>query len=298
MFAKFCAVLLAVMAAATLGLSTPALAQVAPVDPDGSITNPVAPTPAQAPQDNTRGPSTAAGPTGPTGPTGAGSQSTGQASINLDINGLTQKPSQSLLIIMLLTVMSVAPALLMMLTSFTRIIIVLTLTRNALGIQSIPPNQVLTGLALFLSLFIMAPVFTQMNNEAIQPFIKGELTQAQAYEVGVQPLRKFMLAQTRSEELSLFVKASANSAPATPETVSMQALIPAFILSEIKTAFIIGFVVFIPFLVIDIIVSSSLMAMGMMMLPPQTISLPFKLLLFVLVDGWGLVVKSLLGSFA
>lgn len=298
MFTRILGTLVALLA--SLALTTPAAAQVAPVDPDGSVTNISPPTPVQAPaEDNVSGPNNAAGPAGPTGPTGAGSQgASGEASINLDINGLTNKPSQSLLIIILLTVLSVAPALLIMLTSFTRIIIVLTLTRNALGIQSIPPNQVLTGLALFLSLFIMAPVFTEMNDQAVQPYIRGELTQAEAYEKGSQPLRKFMLEQTRSDELTLFVKASTNAAPESPETVSMQALIPAFILSEIKTAFIIGFVIFIPFLVIDIIVSSSLMAMGMMMLPPQTISLPFKLLLFVLVDGWGLVIRSLLGSFS
>ncbi|HKY75249.1 MAG TPA: flagellar type III secretion system pore protein FliP [Acidimicrobiia bacterium] len=222
-----------------------------------------------------------------------------QASVSLDLGGVGGKPSQSLLIIVLITLLAVAPALLIMLTSFTRIVIVLSLTRNALGLHTIPPNQVIVGLAMFLSFFVMSPTFGDINREAIQPLLKGEKTQAQAYESAVTPLRTFMLKQTRKGELAMFsAAANGGKRPDKPEDVGLAALIPAFILSELKTAFIIGFVIFIPFLVIDIVVSSSLMSMGMMMLPPVFVSLPFKLLLFVMVDGWGLVVRSLLKSFA
>jgi flagellar biosynthetic protein FliP len=222
-----------------------------------------------------------------------------KASISLDLGGVGGKPSQSLLIIVLITLLSVAPALLIMLTSFTRIVIVLSLTRNALGLHTIPPNQVIVGLAMFLSFFVMSPTFGDINRDAIQPLLKGEKTQAQAYDSAVTPLRTFMLKQTRKGELAMFsAAANGGKRPEKPEDVGLAALIPAFILSELKTAFIIGFVIFIPFLVIDIVVSSSLMSMGMMMLPPVFVSLPFKLLLFVMVDGWGLVVRSLLKSFA
>jgi flagellar biosynthetic protein FliP len=222
-----------------------------------------------------------------------------QASVSLDLGGMAGKPSQSLLIIVLITLLAVAPALLIMLTSFTRIVIVLSLTRNALGLHTIPPNQVLVGLAMFLSFFVMSPTLGEINREAIQPLLKGEKTQAQAYESAVTPLRTFMLKQTRKGELAMFsAAANGGERPDKPEDVGLAALIPAFILSELKTAFIIGFVIFIPFLVIDIVVSSSLMSMGMMMLPPVFVSLPFKLLLFVMVDGWGLIVRSLLKSFA
>jgi flagellar biosynthesis protein FliP len=222
-----------------------------------------------------------------------------KASISLDLDGVGGKPSQSLMIIVLITLLSVAPALLIMMTSFTRIVIVLSLTRNALGLHTIPPNQVIVGLAMFLSFFVMSPTFGDINRDAIQPMLKGEKTQGQAYDSAVGPLRTFMLKQTRKGELAMFSSAAnGGQRPDKPEDVGLAALIPAFILSELKTAFIIGFVVFIPFLVIDIVVSSSLMSMGMMMLPPVFVSLPFKLLLFVMVDGWGLIVRSLLKSFA
>jgi len=233
-----------------------------------------------------------------TGPAGTAD---GKASVSLDLGGLANpdKPSQSLLIIVLITLLSVAPALLIMLTSFTRIVIVLSLTRNALGLHTIPPNQVIVGLAMFLSFFVMSPTFGDINKNAVQPLLHGQKTQAQAYDAAVTPLRTFMLKQTRKGELALFSSAAnGGKRPDKPEDVGLAALIPAFILSELKTAFIIGFVVFIPFLVIDIVVSSSLMSMGMMMLPPVFVSLPFKLLLFVMVDGWGLIVRSLLKSFA
>jgi flagellar biosynthesis protein FliP len=222
-----------------------------------------------------------------------------RASVSLDLGGVGGKPSQSLMIIVLITLLSVAPALLIMVTSFTRIVIVLSLTRNALGLHTIPPNQVLVGLAMFLSFFVMSPTFGDINRDAIQPLLKGEKTQSQAYQAAVTPLRTFMLKQTRKGELAMFSSAAnEGQRPEKPEDVGLAALIPAFILSELKTAFIIGFVIFIPFLVIDIVVSSSLMSMGMMMLPPVFVSLPFKLLLFVMVDGWGLIVRSLLKSFA
>jgi flagellar biosynthetic protein FliP len=171
------------------------------------------------------------------------------------------------------------------------------LTRNALGLQSIPPNQVVVGLAMFLSFFVMAPVFSQINEVAIQPLLDGKIDYSQAFERGQQPLRVFMLEQTRKSELNMFIDASGEEKPESRGEIPMTTLIPAFVLSELKTAFIIGFVVFIPFLIIDLVVSSTLMSMGMFMLPPVLVSLPFKLLLFVMVDGWSLVVSSLITSF-
>ncbi len=227
---------------------------------------------------------------------GAAPEATDTATVTLAIPGAGE-PSQSVLIIVLLTLLSLAPALMVLVTSFTRIAIVLSLTRSALGLQGVPPNQVIVGLALFLSFFVMSPVLTQMNEEALQPMLDGEIEQGEAYERAIVPLRSFMLEQVGDEELELFVSQSTDERPESPEDVSMTALVPAFVLSELKTAFLIGFVIFIPFLVIDLIVSSSLMSLGMMMLPPVLVSLPFKILLFVLVDGWGLIIKSLLESF-
>lgn len=221
----------------------------------------------------------------------------GQASINIDLGGTKEKPSQGVLVIILLTLLSVAPALIVMTTSFTRIIIVLSLTRNALGLQGIPPNQVLVGLALFLSLFVMAPTLKDINDTALQPMLNGDKTQTEAWDAAVIPMRSFMLDQTKPKELAMFVSAAKEDRPETKDDVSLSSLLPAFILSELKTAFVIGFVIFVPFLIIDMAVSSTLMSMGMMMLPPVVVSLPFKLLLFVMVDGWGLVVRSLLKSF-
>lgn len=236
-------------------------------------------------------------PAGVTTPTTADNS----ASINVNLGGLTgsdgKKPDQSIVIILLLTVLAVAPALLVMLTSFTRIVIVLSLTRNALGLPSIPPNQVVIGLALFLSLFVMAPTLSKINDEALQPMLNGQIDFSHAYGKAQGPLRDFMLNQTRRGELNLFINASGDKPPASRDKVPLSTLIPAFILSELKTAFIIGFVIFIPFLIIDLVVSSTLMSMGMFMLPPVLVSLPFKLLLFVMVDGWALVVSSLITSF-
>ncbi|UZQ84229.1 flagellar type III secretion system pore protein FliP [Thermoanaerobacter sp. RKWS2] len=202
----------------------------------------------------------------------------------------------SLQIVLLLTVLTLAPSILIMMTSFTRIVVVLSFLRNALGLQQMPPNQVLIGLALFLTLYIMAPVGQDINNNAIKPYTEGKITQEEAYQNSIKPLKNFMLKQTRQSDLNLFVslaKIKVNNA----EDLPMRVVIPSFIISELKTAFEIGFIIYIPFLIIDIVVASVLMSMGMFMLPPVLISLPFKVLLFILVDGWNLVVKSLILGF-
>jgi flagellar biosynthetic protein FliP len=221
----------------------------------------------------------------------------GEAGVSVQVNGGDGKPSSSLVTILLITVLSVAPAILLMCTSFTKIFVVLSLTRNALGLTSVPPNQVLAGLALFISLFVMGPVLSDVNDVGVQPYLNGTKTQSVAFDDGVQPLREFMLKQTREEEIALFTKAAGNERPGTRADVPLTTLIPAFVISELRAAFIIGFVIYIPFLVIDLVVSASLMALGMMMLPPVTVSLPFKLLLFVLVNGWGLIVTALVASY-
>lgn len=200
-------------------------------------------------------------------------------------------------LLVLLTVLSVAPALLIMVTSFTRTILVLSLVRNAIGVPQLPPNQVLLGLAFLLTVFVMAPVWKVVNTEALQPYVAGELPQAEALKRAEAPIRKFMLAQTRESDLTLFVNLSKEPRPNTVDDVPTYVVIPAFLISELKTAFLMGFIIFVPFLVIDIVVSSALLAMGMMMLPPVVVSLPFKILLFVLVDGWGLIIGSLVSSF-
>jgi len=228
------------------------------------------------------------GPHGPHGPSG---------SVTVDLNGLTKKPSTPILVLLGLTLLSLVPAILLTCTSFTKILVVLGLTRNALGLQQIPPNQVLAGLALFLSLFVMSPVLSQINHDGLQPYLHGTKTQAQAWHDGIEPLRGFMLKQTGDKELALLTDVAHRPKPDKPADVPMTTLVPAFILSELKQAFIIGFLIFIPFLVIDIVVSSALMSLGMMMMPPVMVSLPFKLLLFVLVDGWGLIVRSLVQSY-
>ncbi|MGN6686699.1 MAG: flagellar type III secretion system pore protein FliP [Actinomycetales bacterium] len=235
-------------------------------------------------------------PTSPQAPVSPTQSTPDDGTVAVNIKGVTDKPSTSVVVILAITLLSVAPALLLMMTSFTKIIVVLGLTRNALGLQGTPPNQVLVGLALFLSLFIMSPVLSKVNDAGIQPYLHGT-SFSQSYEQGIKPLESFMLDHTRKEELALMSKAAGRDLPATRAAVPITTLIPAFVLSELKSAFIIGFVIFLPFLVIDIVVSASLMSMGMMMLPPVVISLPFKLLLFVLVDGWGMVVTSLVASY-
>ena len=201
-------------------------------------------------------------------------------------------------LLVLLTVLSLAPALLMMVTSFTRMVIVLSLVRNAVGVPQLPPNQVLVGIAFLLTVFVMAPVWKVVNTEALQPYLAGELTQKEAVAAAEAPVRKFMLAQTREADLELFVSLAHEERPQTIDDVPTYVVIPSFIVSELKTAFQMGFIIFVPFLIIDIVVSSALLSMGMMMLPPVVISLPFKILLFVLVDGWGLIIGSLVASFA
>lgn len=217
------------------------------------------------------------------------------SNVNVNVSGL-KDPSTAVLIIIVITVLSVAPTILILMTGFTRIFIVLSLTRNALGTQTVPPNQVIAGLALFLSLFVMAPVISQINHVAIQPYEHGRLTATQAIDAGEAPLKKWMLQQTKDNELNLFASA-AHEHVTHPQSLPMTTVIPAFVLSEIETAFLMGFMIFIPFMVIDLVVSAIMMSMGMYMLPPTLISLPFKILLFVLVDGWTLVVHSLLQSF-
>lgn len=204
--------------------------------------------------------------------------------------------STALQILLLLTVLTMAPALIIMVTSFTRIVIVLSLVRSAVGVPTIPPNQVVVGLALFLTFFTMAPVFSTVNERALQPYMRGEIGQSEAVRVATVPVREFMLRQVRERDLALFVSLAREARPARPDDVPTYVLVPAFVVSELRTAFLLGAIVFIPFLIIDMVVSSTLMSMGMLMLPPVLISLPFKLLLFVLVDGWYLITRALVQS--
>jgi flagellar biosynthetic protein FliP len=205
--------------------------------------------------------------------------------------------SLSLETLIILTAMTFIPAALLMMTAFTRIVIVLALLRQALGTLQSPPNQVVVGLSLFLTLFVMSPVLDKIYTDAYQPFKEDKINIMQALEKGSEPLKEFMLRQTRKEDLALFVKISKSPALQGPEDVPLKILVPAYTISELKTAFQIGFIIFIPFLIIDLVIASVLMAMGMMMLSPVTISFPFKLMLFVLVDGWSLIIGSLVQSF-
>lgn len=214
--------------------------------------------------------------------------------------GKATKPediSVTLQILLLMTVLSLAPAILILTTAFTRIIVVLHFLKQAMGTPQMPPSQVLVGLAMFLTFFVMAPVWNSMNTDAIQPYMNGKITATAAYEKAAVPLRNFMFKQTREEDLALFVKMSNMSKPATRNDIPIHVLIPAFAISELRMGFQIGFILFIPFLIIDMVVASVLMSMGMMMLPPSMVSLPFKILLFILVDGWNLVISSLIASF-
>lgn len=220
--------------------------------------------------------------------------------INLSIgntNGEAGGGSSTISIILLLTVLSLAPSILVLMTSFTRIVIVLGFVRTSLGTQQMPPNQVLIGLSLFLTLFVMAPTIGEINQTAYQPYSRGEITQMQALEQAAVPLKHFMGQHVHEKDLKLFLDFSKAERPEGIDDTPLTALIPAYVISELKTAFTMGFIIFIPFLVIDMVISSTLMAMGMMMLPPVMISLPFKILLFILVDGWYLVVKGLLLSY-
>lgn len=219
-------------------------------------------------------------------------------SMSLNLGGTGPKEiSTTIQILMMITILSLAPAIIITMTSFTRFVIVLSLLRQALGVHTIPPNQVLVGLALFMSLIVMGPVIKSVNEEALQPYTKNELTQKEALDAAAKPIRNFMLAHTREKDLALFVSLTDKEKPKTLNDISLANIVPAFIISELKTSFQIGFMIYIPFIVIDIVVASVLLAMGMMVLPPVIISLPFKLMLFVLVDGWSLLVGSLIKSF-
>ena len=280
--------LLAPLAAALLVLAGPsASAAPAPTAPTSQVAQAAQVVLPQAPQ-----------PGGGNGNGNGNGAGRNKDDVTIDVGSLTDKPSSSVTLLLTLTLLSLAPAILLTCTSFTKILVVLGLTRNALGLQQTPPNQVLAGLALFLSLFIMAPVLSQVNEVGIQPYLDGDKTAAAAYESGVEPLREFMLDQTGDEELALLTNVARRDLPANRADVPMSTLVPSFIISELKQAFIIGFIIFIPFLVIDIVVSGALMALGMMMMPPVMVSLPFKLLLFVLVDGWALIITSLVQSYA
>ncbi len=231
---------------------------------------------------------------------GAGTSDFSLPSIAMNLGKGDAKPAELvnvLRIVLLLTVLTLAPAILVMMTSFTRVVIVLSFLRQSLGAQQMPPNQVIVGLSLFLSLFIMAPTWTKIQNDALNPYMEEKIDQKTAFARAEAPMRDFMFGQARERDLELFLNMSKMPKPHTREEVPTYVLIPSFIVSELNTAFQMGFMLYLPFLVIDMVVSSILMAMGMMMLPPMTISLPFKLLLFVLVDGWGLVVGSIVKSF-
>ena len=217
--------------------------------------------------------------------------------LTVTISGDNGQLNSSLRILITLTLIAIAPTLIIMLTSFTRIIIVLHFTRNALNTMTAPPNQVLIGLALFLTFFIMHPVITQINEEALKPFDEGLISQEEALEKAIDPLRHFMYEQTQIKDVKMFMDIAGEEWTTELDDIPTAILIPSFIVSELRTAFIIGFIIFIPFIVIDMVVASALMSMGMMMLPPTTISLPFKILLFVLADGWNLVIGNLVKTF-
>lgn len=296
-------VVLAIAAAAALLLGMSRAAHADPLPPAPATgqtsTQSTAQTPGQTVtgQNTVQGPQSF-GPTDPTAPTEPTAPATAPASGSfITINGADGKPSTAVTTLVGITLLSVAPALLLMMTSFTKIFVVLAMARNAIGLPNVPPNQVLAGLALFLTFFIMAPVLTDMNNAGIQPFLNGHLDFNGALDAASKPLQTFMGAHTRQEDIALMTRAANQDNPKDLASVPLTTLIPAFMISELRAAFIIGFVIFIPFLIIDILVSSVLMSMGMMMLPPVMVSLPFKILLFVLVDGWGLVITALIKSY-
>jgi len=221
--------------------------------------------------------------------------------VSLTVDGQSPDPKQvtsGVQLLVLMTVLSLAPTVLILGTSFTRIVIVLSMVRNAIGTPSVPPNQVIIGLSLLLTFFIMAPVYKQMDETAIQPYLNEQIDQKTALKLVQVPIREFMFKQTREKDIQLFIDLGNEPQPATLEDIPSVSLFPAFVISELRTAFTMGFVIYIPFLVIDLVVSSILLSMGMMMLPPSLVSLPFKLLLFVMVDGWYLLVQSLVLSFA
>ena len=229
-----------------------------------------------------------------------GQQALQLPSINLGVEEATspEQISTALQIVVLLTVLTLAPSILIMTTSFTRIAVVLSLLRNAMGTQQMPPAQIIAALSLFLTFFIMSPVFSDLDKNALTPFMEGAINQETFFKEAVKPMRNFMLKHTRQKDLGLFIKIAGEDRPKSPDDVPLTSLIPAFVISELTTAFQIGFLLYIPFLVIDMVIASVLLSMGMMMLPPVMVSLPFKLMLFVLVDGWFLIVGSLVQSYA
>jgi flagellar biosynthetic protein FliP len=231
--------------------------------------------------------------------TAAAAPTSGVPAISIQIGegGSPQGTALGIQIVILLTVLSLAPAIFVMVTSFTRIVIVLAFLRQALGTQQVPPNQVLIGLAMFLTFFIMAPVWERIQTDALSPYLAQQISQEEALSRAAKPLQQFMLKQVREKDLALFVRIAKVESPRTPEDVPLRVLVPAYIVGELRTAFQIGFLISIPFLIVDMVVSSVLMSMGMMLLPPVLVSIPFKLVLFVLADGWALVVGSLVGSF-
>jgi flagellar biosynthesis protein FliP len=217
--------------------------------------------------------------------------------LTVDPTAGPKEVSSGVQLLVLITVLSVAPAILMLATSFTRIVIVLSLLRNAIGAPTIPPNQVIIGLAMLLTFFTMAPIYNEINQQAIQPYIESKIDQSTAIDRGVEPLRNFMFKQTRTKDIELFLGMNGQEQPKTLQDIPTIVLLPAFVISELRTAFVMGFAIYVPFLIIDMVVASILLAMGMMMLPPSLVSLPFKLLLFVMVDGWYLIAHSLVQSF-
>lgn len=229
----------------------------------------------------------------------AGSPALSAPGVTLTVEGAAEpeQVSSGVQLLVLLTVLTLAPTILILATSFTRIVIVLSLLRNAIGTPTAPPNQVIVGLSLLLTFFVMAPVYNRVDQEALQPYLDSRIDQAAAFDLAAAPIREFMFRQTREKDLSLFLELSGEPRPETLEEIPTTSLLPAFVISELRTAFMMGFMVYVPFLIIEMVVSSVLLAMGMMMLPPSLVSLPFKILLFVMVDGWYLIAQSLVLSF-
>jgi flagellar biosynthetic protein FliP len=229
----------------------------------------------------------------------AGSPQLSAPGVTLSVEpaGEPEQVSSGVQLLVLITVLSLAPAILVMATSFTRIVIVLSLLRNALGTPAIPPNQVMIGLALLLTFFIMSPVYQVIDEQALQPYLAAKIDQETAFKQAAEPVRQFMFKQTRPKDLELFLEMNGQGRPETLAEIPSVVLLPAFVISELRTAFIMGFAIYVPFLIIDMVISSILLSMGMMMLPPSLVSLPFKILLFVMVDGWYLIIRSLAESF-
>lgn len=287
---------LIVVLAAAFTVAVPAIADAATPTPTVPGIEPVAPIEPIEPIATI--PPVDVGPiVGPTLPAVGDENATEGTTIGIGLPDVTEKPSNAVVLILVLSVLSIAPSILVMMTSFTRIVIVMSLTRNALGIPQLPPQQVIVGLSLFLTMFVMGPTLSELNEVALQPLLDQEISFTDAARAAETPMREFMMDYTREPELKLFLDASGTATPVSRDEVPLTALIPAFVLSELKSAFILGFMIMIPFLVIDLVVSAVLTSLGMMMLPPTFVSLPLKILLFVLLDGWVLVTGTLLESY-